>query len=564
MRFAACALGFLVFVPAPQPVSAGQGTQTVIMRDAQQPEKTGSARLSGRVTAADTGRPLRRVVVRASSPDMPQGRSISTDADGRWELRSLPAARYTLHLSKGGYVNLAYGQRRPFEAGTGIEVADGQVIDKLDVSLPRAGAITGIIVDEFGDPVTGARVTAMRHRHVAGQRRLMAMGPGDTTDDIGQYRLHGLPPGDYYVAAAMMGGLMIGQSDDRVGYAQTLYPGTAVQAEAERVSITEGQEAPQVNFAMAPTRVATISGTAVNSSGRPISRGMLTLISTSPGGMQTALATMLRPDGSFTHSNVAPGDYRLQVRDAPSLDNPMAGGIGGAPVIESASLALTVTGEDITGIALVTAPGAVASGRVRFEGGATPTASAASTSIGAVPLEMGLMMMGGTGRVRDDWTFEVTGLSDRRRFRVNTPPPGWYLKAVIHDGQDITDSGMEFREGQQVSDIEIVLTARVTELAGSVRDSAGKPVEDYAVVAFSPDSAKWGFQSRFVRMMRPNQDGRFSIKDLPADDYLIVALDYLEPGEEGDPEQLEKWRAGATSVALAEGESKSLTLRLAR
>jgi hypothetical protein len=67
-----------------------------------------------------------------------------------------------------------------------------------------------------------------------------------------------------------------------------------------------------------------------------------------------------------------------------------------------------------------------------------------------------------------------------------------------------------------------------------------------------------------VRMVRPNQDGRFSIKGLPPDDYQLIALEYLEAGEEGDPEQLEKWKASAARVTLADGEPKVLTLKLSQ
>ena len=59
-----------------------------------------------------------------------------------------------------------------------------------------------------------------------------------------------------------------------------------------------------------------------------------------------------------------------------------------------------------------------------------------------------------------------------------------------------------------------------------------------------------------------NQDGRYSIKGLPPHDYQLIALEYLEPGEEGDPEQLEKWKASAARVTLADGEPKVLTLKL--
>ena len=50
---------------------------------------------------------------------------------------------------------------------------------------------------------------------------------------------------------------------------------------------------------------------------------------------------------------------------------------------------------------------------------------------------------------------------------------------------------------------------------------------------------------------------------LPPDEYYVVALDYMEMGEESDPEQLEKWKSLATRVTLADAESKPLALKLA-
>ncbi len=576
MRRILCALaGFGLFLiaadgaaqaPAPPPPGPrqmpGMGPMPGPPRDGQA-EKVGTATLSGRVLAADTGKPLRRALVRASSPETPQGRSVSTDADGRWQLKNLPAGNYRVGVSKGGFVDLAYGQRRPFEAGKVLELAEAQTLDKLDVALPRAGVVTGRVLDEFGEPLTGARVQPLRYRYVAGQRRLTPFAMGDTTDDIGQFRLHGLTPGDYFISAQMSTGLMFGQSDDRVGYGTTYFPGTAVESEAQRVRVAVGQETAQINITMATSRVATITGSAVNSAGKPISRGLLMLRSNVGAANIMTTGAPLKPDGTFMFSNIAPGDYQLQVQYVPNQDEMMIIGPGRSGA-ESGSVSLTVTGTDITGISIVTSPGATAAGRIVFEGAAKPPLTPAAVNVAAVPLEFGTMMMGGGARVRDDWTFEVTGLSERRRFRVNTPTPGWYLKSVTHDGTDVTDTGIDFKEGQQTSGIEITLTQRTTDVSGTVQDSRARPITDYVIVAFTPDNSKWGFMSRHVRMVRPNQDGRFSIKGLPPDEYQLIALEYLEPGEEGDPEQLEKWKASAARVTLADGEPKVLTLKLSQ
>jgi hypothetical protein len=279
------------------------------------------------------------------------------------------------------------------------------------------------------------------------------------------------------------------------------------------------------------------------------------------GGSMMSMGTQLKPDGSFLFSNVSPGEYRIQVQFTPNPDE-LVGLSSGAPGSESGSVSVTVTGNDITGLNLVTSPGAAASGRVVFEGAAKPPIAPAALNIAAVPVEFGSMPMGGNARIRDDWTFEATGLRERRRFRVVNPPHGWYLKSVSHENNDITDTGLDFVEGQQVGGIDIVLTQRATDVSGAVQDSRARPITDFVVVAFSTDNTRWGYSTRYVRTVRPNQEGRFSIKGLPPDEYYLIALDYLEQGEEGDPEQLEKWKANATRVTLADGEPKSLTLKL--
>jgi Carboxypeptidase regulatory-like domain len=550
----------LAQAPPPPPPRTSPGLPG---RDGPPAEKTGTGVLSGRVVAAEGGKPLRRALVRAGSQELPQGRSVSTDGDGRWQLKGLPPGSYRISVSKGGYVDISYGQLRPFETGKVLELADGQVMEKLDVSLPRAGVVTGRVFDEFGEPITGARISAMRYRYAGGQRRLVNMGPGDTTDDIGQYRLHGLSPGEYYVSAQTSFGMMFGQSDDRVGYATTYYPGTAATTDAQRVTVTIGQETAQVNFAMSSSRIATVSGTAVSASGRPIDRGFLGLASTVGGMPMMSLGTQLKPDGTFQFSNVTPGEYRLQVQHSPNSDGPLIS--TNAPNSEFGSVAITVSGQDITGLSIVTSPGGIASGRIVFEGASKPPVAPTALNVSAVPLDMSMMMMSsGAVRVKDDWTFESSGMFERRRFRVNAPPSGWFLKAVMHESTDITDSGLEFKEGQQIGGIEIVLTQRAAEIAGSVQDAQARPVSDYVVVAFAADNTKWGYQTRFIRSTRPNQDGRFSMKGLPPEDYLVIALEYLEAGEESDPEQLEKWKNAATRVSVKDGEQKVLSLKLSR
>jgi hypothetical protein len=99
----------------PRPAPLGVPT-----RDAR-PAATGTAVIRGRIFAADTNKPLRRARITVQAPELGgEPRSTSTNADGRYEIKELPAGRYTITVARSGYLQLRYGQRRPFELGQAI------------------------------------------------------------------------------------------------------------------------------------------------------------------------------------------------------------------------------------------------------------------------------------------------------------------------------------------------------------------------------------------------------------------------------------------------------------
>jgi hypothetical protein len=76
-----------------------------IPRDTKQ-TVTGTARLSGRVVAADTNKALARAIVQLATAGTDEPRWVWTDADGRWQFSRVPAGRYILLMSKPGYLTL--------------------------------------------------------------------------------------------------------------------------------------------------------------------------------------------------------------------------------------------------------------------------------------------------------------------------------------------------------------------------------------------------------------------------------------------------------------------------
>lgn len=557
--------------------------------------KTGTGRLRGRVTAADSGAIVRRAQVRISSQDIGT-KTAFTDAQGRYEFRDLPAGRFNLSVSKSGFVTMQYGQSRPFEAGKQIELADAQVLEKADVTLPRGSAVSGRILDEYGEPVSDASVTAMRLQYAAGRRRLAPTGRPSMTNDLGYFRVFGLPPGEYYLSASvrtfdsmvmdLIGGGSSGGptgSNSNSGYAATYYPGTQSPAEAQRLSLVVGQEM-QIDLQMQPVRLARITGTALQSDGKPMANAMIMLIPTMKEamGLMPGGTSRTDKDGNFTLNNVAPGDYSVQAQSlvalmsaASQVMSMMSGGesketAAAKPMEREFAVAnVSVAGEDISGLTITGTRGARATGKLVFDGNERPTEPLTSLRMIAVPTDADSMGANasafGMASVKENGTFEIDGLAGGRVFQFMNPPKGWSIKRITHDNDDVTDRGHDFKPGEEVDGFEIVMTRRTQRVTGKVVNENGDPLKEYTVVAFPEDQQKWTLPSnRWIQHGRPDQDGKFDITPLPAGKYLVVAVEYVAQGEWNDPEWLARAARSASKVTLEEGASAALDLKLVK
>jgi hypothetical protein len=369
--------------PAQVPVAPG-GRSGAPVRDNQSAK--GTAKILGRVVSAETGNPLRRAQIQLTATDIRGSKVAATDNDGRYEFADLGAARYRLQVSKAGFVPLEYGQARPFESGKPLDVTDGQTLNNIDFSLPRGSVISGRVTDEFGDPIADASVQAMRYQFVNGQRQLAAVGRPGTSDDIGQFRIFGLMPGDYIVRATLRNSGVVAAAlsgvEDPSGYPTTYYPGTTDIGQAQPVTVALGQEMNSVFFSLVPARLARISGTVIDSQGHLLT-GAVVLVRPATGGgaggsLNVGGGNQVRSDGTFTINNVPPGDYTLDVQQRPRNLQSL-----GTTQLEFASIPISVSGGDISGLTVVTTTGVSVSGRVVLEGLKTQGVSLRGIQVGA-------------------------------------------------------------------------------------------------------------------------------------------------------------------------------------
>jgi len=516
----------------------------------------GTAIIRGVVTS-DAGAPVRRAQVRANGSGMPGARVTTTDAQGRFELRDLPAGRWTVSASKPGFVTQRYGQRRPFETVSPLEVADGQRVD-ANFSLLRGGVINGRVQDDLGDPVANVRVMVQRRQMIEGRRRMVNVGVTDETDDTGAFRLYGLAPGEYYVSATLRAN-PLEQPGDASGYAPTYYPGTGNANEAQQVPVAAGEEV-SIGFSLLAVRLVRISGTVVSQSGE-VGGGMVQLVSAGDtgGGPIGAQGGGIQSDGSFTIANVAPGSYLLNARSGGR------GGRGGrgvtidATALEIGSLPLTVGDSDVTGVTISMTRGASIAGTVVTEG--TSQITLANLRVTARQIRDAPGQSFNASGVSANGAFQLSTLTGTVALRVENVPSQWMVKSIVVGPTDVTDGAFELRGTEQLTNARIVLTDRVSELNGTVT-VRNQEAKDSSVVVFAADAALWTFPTRFVRMARTDAQGHFTLRGLPGGTYLVAAVDYLEEGEWQDPEFLERLREPATRVSVRDGETKTVGLQL--
>ena len=367
-RVVACLLAGTIASVGPswaQGQAAGPGGQ----RPAQSPAAaatTGTGIITGIISAGDTGRPLRRVrVTLTNSVTNANLGTAVTDAEGRFSFTRLPAGSLTLRAVRTGYLDIVFGQKKlgSGRPGTAIQLAEGQKIENVALQMPRGGVISGMVVDEVGDPALGVPVRAFRYVMRNGVRELTATSNSGATDDRGQYRIPGLVPGEYIVCAAPRDELVMASAlydemsarmadirasqagrgtadvrdvlgpkpdDPRDAYVTMCFPGTTRMADATSVTLDVGEERSGQNIQLQLVPIARVAGKVVWSDGTLPTAGpkggttadtQVHLVDraspNSPGGPRVI---HVKADGSFSFTNVQPGQYSLEAH----ADVPMA------------------------------------------------------------------------------------------------------------------------------------------------------------------------------------------------------------------------------------------------
>jgi hypothetical protein len=500
--------------------------------------------------------------------------TATSDDDGRFAFAGLPAGTYDLSSTKPGFLKSSYGSTRPERAGTPIALGDGRQLTGLALGIWRGGVIAGTLTDAKDRPLPRAPVAARRLPFENGVRVLEKANVASVlTDDRGEYRLFGLPPGEYAVictlGAVQSAAPAPSPSDATLGYTPTYFPGTAVASDLVPVSIGAGEERTGVNFAIQPVPVATVAGTIVAPDASPLAslqpRITLTAEAESSGLVFTRGA-LVGADGRFTFAGVPPGRFTVSALAAPrrlAADTPVTTGWW-------AETEITVDGHNVSGVGLTLQPCVTVSGRVVFEGTSAPPAAGSAVALKLTPVHGAQPVVDLRTVPSPDRTFSTTGAVPGEYLILASlidgasPVRGWNLKSIVINGKDVTDVPVAIVAGSPVGDVVVSLTDRLTEVSGLLEDTNGRPAIGHSVIALVTDRAFWRPGSRRIQEVRPATDGRFTVTGLPPGEYALAAVTDVQPGELQDLAFLGRLLAMTPiRITLHEGEKKTQNLRLA-
>lgn len=403
------------------------------------PDRTSATGVvTGLVRAADTGAPLHLATVTLiATSGAVENRTVSTDAGGRFVFSRVPPGTYGVRVTpgtfRGGY--LASGE--PAESADGampsFTLHGGQRLEVAPVDLRRGAAISGRVVEEFGDPVTGIVVRARR----IARDRYLPSGVAATTDDEGRFRVYGLEPGDYIVTAVGRG--LPGPPGDRESpsFSTTHFPSAPTEPEAVPVRLAAGADAPGIEIRVPQVYAFRISGMVVTAHGVRLRPMMVQAVGQSSAGRSTT-TLLTGADGRFTLPNVVAGRYRLFVEATPFET------MTGRPMRHFAIVPIDVAAT-VDDLVVVASPAVTLSGRLEPAVDAPPALFRGVRVVVSAEEGAGVRR---TAPVSPDLDFTLYDLFGTVRIGVVDLPEGCEVRAVLLGEQDIMDRDVQLAAGE--------------------------------------------------------------------------------------------------------------------
>ena len=509
--------------------------------------------VEGRVVDAADGKPLRKAVVTLFPMQRQNNRSFvaTTDSYGVFSLKRVDPGSFRLSATRRGYVTQQYGQSSLYPAGNLLELEPGAHVKDLLLRLQVGAVVAGRILDEDGEPMPNVQVNALWRTYRDGRRTLVPAG-FSSTNDLGEYRIFGLAPGEYIIRAALMANVIMagaaaGPESEQLGdsaYAPTFYPGVQDPSQANPIPLRAADEI-RANFTLNPTRAFSVSGKVIN----PVVSGRAWLMLASRDEMEqfnsgSSRSAVVNLDGTFEFRRVLPGAYTI------------IGRTNDEKARFTARQNIDVGDRNLTNVIVAFRPNSDIAGRFTVIGSFRGRLRDLNISLQS---DSGPMMGGASASAKDDGSFVINGVADDvYRIRIGGVPPNGYIRTLRYGSADVLERGLD-PAGAHDS-LEVVISTDGGGITGVAVDKNQKAQPGVTVIAIPDHPLRW--ISERSKSIGTDQNGRFNLQGLRPGRYRLYAFEQIEPGAYEDPQFMKKYLDYGRNVEVSENSKQTVDLKI--
>lgn len=450
---------------------------------AQTPPSKTPGTISGRVTAGSEPAGGVEVILKSgggsSVTDFLQSGPVitaTTDSDGWFKFASVAPGSYRLVAYAPAHI--IEGEANPITPGKVINIGEGETIENINFSLTRGGIVTGRVTDPDNRPVIAEAVRA--YKLDANGKRVSSGIPDFgmwQTDDRGVYRIYGLEPGKYIVAAGASSEdmlLRIGGGSGGTYYRRTFYPEAVEEAEAKVVEIRSGTESEGIDIKLASaskSKTFTVTGRVIEAdTNKPVAGVMIGYGVTKQGAASFGYGnSATNSAGEFRLEGLTPNSYNAYVIGLDASEN------------YGEQVNFEITNGDVSGLEIKMHTGGSISGVAVIEGSADPKlreklakVQLMARSVGGEQQMVISNITGGTAQIAANGTFKLGGIRPGKvQLMANTfmAEKGFSLLRVEHNGAEVKE--LQVSAGERLTGVRLVFAYGTASIAGRVEVRGG-------------------------------------------------------------------------------------------
>jgi hypothetical protein len=537
----------------------------------QAPPQTGTGVIRGRVLQAGGTQPIDDAAITLTTGTVGGGgargqrgggpgpaelpRVAVSDREGNFEFRDLPSGRYTAVAQRRGFSGPWFNAPDP---SVSAAVVNGQTV-RAEIFMTPTGVVRGRVRDASGQFASNVQVEALVIAYNSGLPSLMP-AISKTSDDRGEYRLFGLPPGDYYIGATPRPASAIVARAGGDRSVKTFHPNAFDISQATKITIHGGEDIQNIDIAIQTPQMFKISGTVSTTvpvaAAPPSAQGAFAVIQQNNNAtVQLILSSrdLIKPEGgnsggtSASVTGTAPGPFEIQ-NVLPGSYDLVAIFNGNTPAPAIARTVVDVRNQDASGLVMTIRDGFVITGSATIDESA-PQRGAVRMAF--TPAD-GLRRMGVAvpANFAPDGSFTIPGAPDGR-FRLSVAPlgPDLYVDDMRQSGVSIFDSGFEIR-GRNPDPIQVLIKSGAGSLEGTVQDASGKLLNS-AVVALVPATRREN--DALYYSTRSDVTGSFSLRGIAPGDYKLFSWEVMPQGAHYNAAFLEKYEERGLPITIGAG-----------